>query len=505
MSRKSTSWIALVFVAAGFNRLHSEEWSIVGPRAMGMGGAGVAVTRGALSTYWNPAALSPPRAPRVATFWDVEIPVSGSAYAANDFLRQVDDIGDLVNDLDFDDIDAALNAGTPLDSGQIQRVIKLLSEELPDLQRPGTGLVTQTSAGLMARIGQFGFSALGLAQAGGLTNVDFTNFSLGDDGLTSAIGAGNDRSGQLSPSGQAFADDLATSGTATQNQAEELVFQAEQAGVNVNNSTVQTNIRRILDATVANNGGTPGANFTNNASGADLRGILLQEYALSFAQPFLDIVSVGVNVKLLNGATYFKPFTIRDIDDLSDLKDDLFDSENREESLNWGVDVGVLVQPAPWVSLGVVGRNLNNPDFDFKGPGDYLIERQVRAGVGFSPLESVGGLLSLTLAADVDLIRNESEALPGYKSQLLGGGAELGLGDMFFVRAGVSKNLAETEEDLMLHGGFGFRLWVVQLDFAASVIPDFTEISTGNDGDNPTDIPERAGLSFQLGINIPLN
>ena len=31
---------------------------MVGPRAMGMGGAGVAVTTDALATYWNPAGLA---------------------------------------------------------------------------------------------------------------------------------------------------------------------------------------------------------------------------------------------------------------------------------------------------------------------------------------------------------------------------------------------------------------------------------------------------------------
>jgi len=34
------------------------EFAIVGPRAVGMGGAGVAVTTDALATYWNPAGLA---------------------------------------------------------------------------------------------------------------------------------------------------------------------------------------------------------------------------------------------------------------------------------------------------------------------------------------------------------------------------------------------------------------------------------------------------------------
>ncbi len=34
------------------------EFVIVGPRAIGMGGAGVATTTDALATYWNPASLA---------------------------------------------------------------------------------------------------------------------------------------------------------------------------------------------------------------------------------------------------------------------------------------------------------------------------------------------------------------------------------------------------------------------------------------------------------------
>ena len=46
------------FVLLGAEAARSEEWIVVGPRAVGMGGAGVAVTRGPLATYWNPAAMA---------------------------------------------------------------------------------------------------------------------------------------------------------------------------------------------------------------------------------------------------------------------------------------------------------------------------------------------------------------------------------------------------------------------------------------------------------------
>src|ERR1041384_6972000 len=51
------SGLVLLLLAIAAQGL-AAEFVIVGPRAMGMGGAGVAVTTDALATYWNPAGLA---------------------------------------------------------------------------------------------------------------------------------------------------------------------------------------------------------------------------------------------------------------------------------------------------------------------------------------------------------------------------------------------------------------------------------------------------------------
>lgn len=48
--------LGTILIAAG--SASAVEFAIVGPRAVGMGGAGVAVTTDALATYWNPAGLA---------------------------------------------------------------------------------------------------------------------------------------------------------------------------------------------------------------------------------------------------------------------------------------------------------------------------------------------------------------------------------------------------------------------------------------------------------------
>ena len=73
--RLGLSFGAIVFLV--FLLLHGKalgaEFVIVGPGAMGMGGAGVAITTDALATYWNPAGL--------AMTQTVDIRIVGSAQA----------------------------------------------------------------------------------------------------------------------------------------------------------------------------------------------------------------------------------------------------------------------------------------------------------------------------------------------------------------------------------------------------------------------------------------
>lgn len=58
---KKTVFVCIVVVACTLIaslQASAVEWATVGARAVGMGGAGVAVTSDAYATYWNPAGLA---------------------------------------------------------------------------------------------------------------------------------------------------------------------------------------------------------------------------------------------------------------------------------------------------------------------------------------------------------------------------------------------------------------------------------------------------------------
>jgi hypothetical protein len=113
------------------------EFVTVGPRAMGMGGAGVAVTTDALATYWNPAGL--------AMTQTVDVRIQGSG-------QVIDRLGiaDAVHDLEqFDTADSS--------AANLAKARDIANR----INRPGATVSVNGSAGLYVK-GHLGEHAFGL-------------------------------------------------------------------------------------------------------------------------------------------------------------------------------------------------------------------------------------------------------------------------------------------------------------------------------------------------------
>lgn len=117
-------------------QVSATEFVISGPRAMGMGGAGVAVTTNALATYWNPAGL--------AMTQTVDIRAQGGGLAIDRL-----GFGDALNDLEKFDT----NDTSPINLAKAQDIASRVNQ-------PGAAVSVNGSAGLYLK-GHLGEHALG--------------------------------------------------------------------------------------------------------------------------------------------------------------------------------------------------------------------------------------------------------------------------------------------------------------------------------------------------------
>jgi hypothetical protein len=128
------------------------EFVTVGPRATGMGGAGVAVTTDALATYWNPAGLA------MTQTVDIRIQGGGQAIDRRGFGEAIRDLEDF-------------NSSDPTAAARAQDIANRLNQ-------PGANLSVNGSAGLYIK-GHFGEHAFGLnvsdvATGGGYISTPLT-------------------------------------------------------------------------------------------------------------------------------------------------------------------------------------------------------------------------------------------------------------------------------------------------------------------------------------------
>jgi hypothetical protein len=478
---------------------HAEPWMLLGARYQGMGGAGVAVVDDDKAAYWNPGSLG------FDHDWDVGLTAAAQAAAEGDILRDVDRVFEFVDDFDIDGVVADMAAGNPLSNSDLQDALTLATELLPNLGKDGQGVVGGVGAGLTVRYGRFSLSGIGLTNFAAdpvfdLDNLSFNTSATAADQITNAFGV-------LPPAGsvsnQALADDIAAvfqaaglAAGAAQNAADNLVFQAEAAGIDTSSPQIADTIGTIADATALVGSG----DLSQNASGAFIRGAATVEsgigigYTLPIPLPGVeDRIGIGSNLKYIYGVTYTKFTRYDEVGSVDDLLDDLSDSRNRKSTHTWGVDIGMMYKPFDFLRVGVTARNVNSPKLEMSDGRDYVIEPQIRGGV------AVNIFPNWLVAADIDLTENETDSLPGFESRIVSAGTEVGipLGDIgrIALRAGLYTNLAsDAANALALSGGLGLRIANFHLDIAGGASPDTTRIQF----EESRKVPTRVNLAVSL-------
>lgn len=411
--KKNLSFCVALMMAHWTSSVSAIEFQPLGNQAMSMGGAGVAGAKGAMAPYFNPALLA-------KKGYAVEISLSAGVAMREQHLA---DNLDTLNSLDLSATLTRIANNAPVsgsNSASDKANIVTMQNVITKMGTEVSGFSGGPMLALGAQMGRFGVGVYGYGEAAARAVVSPNHVNLIVPGTGSFYYS-------YDPVGDAYT--LTTLGA----------YQSTS-----------------LDYAIS-----------NQLNYLQLSGITLVEAPLAYAHPFqtrIGSLAVGTAVKFMHGTAITGNYGIDALEsnDIMEAFDD-----NIKESTAVGVDLGVSYVPtgAPSLTIGLVGKNINQPRFKGAGGGsDIEVPALTRAGINLDVTNS------LSLAMDVDLSTNDG-AIKGLQSQYLGGGMSWHPSSWFSLRAGAMTNLADSNSDEGVVYTFGAGLgakWI-QLDLAGMI------------------------------------
>ncbi len=422
------------FVAAAAAQAMS--FQPLGFESMGMGGAGVASSTGSMAAYYNPALLA-------VNGHKTEIVLSGgigvSEYnlAENiDRLSNDDLSGTIQRIADNAPIDGSNTANG--DSARMQDALSVLK----DMSGRTSGLVLTPGGAFGVQVQNFGIGVYVTSEATATPIIDPNRLDL----VVLGTYNGQDYYAAYDPI------------TDTYTQSDQATYEA-------------TSLEYALN---------------NNLTYLSLQGLSIGEVPFSYGHAFetsAGTIGVGGSMKYMYGLTYD---TKVGIDTNSGDLNDAFKDRDRSSSA-LGVDLGAYYTPAaePNLRFGIVGKNLNSPEFDTVTERVYKVDPMVRAGVYYAGLDHW-----LDFAFDIDLTANKT-FLDDIDSQYIGGGINIHPNQWFSLRLGAMQNVADDTFGTVLTAGLGLGFKQLQFDISGMMSTE-TGYYDGND------IPRYARVNFAL-------
>ena len=501
----------------------AQSWQFVGPRAMGMGGAGVATAYGPDAQYWNPAGLAQEEDVNET---GVLINAGVSLESTKNVLEAVSNLTDISKQYNklVDDIDSNANI-----SAQDINTIFTGLNDISKVVGKNTGALVNTDVGLGIKIKNFSISARSLGTASILPVVDTKNIQFNSGGAGVQVGH---PSASLTPANQTTAEKLAAAidahdlftslktllnATTCSNSlqlATALIDAAASYGVS------EEEIAKYIGGSISNMGGaaeiiklagSSTGSYKDNETVAMADAAAFGEVSLGYGMKVYKGVKVGANVKVISGYTAQNGILLlQDNEKVEDILDKAKD--NKKNTTNLAVDLGTLVNFSQLLErdiflnpqVGLTARNINGPKFDRPDlpagtdpaiaanwrTDKYQLKPQLRAGAAINPAKW------MTLAADLDITENDT-LLKGIKSRQFALGAEFNLVNKpkfnIPLRIGYNTNLATSEMSPFYTAGIGFNMIHFFVEISGAVSNKTNKV----DG---KDIPSSAGASLAIGL-----
>jgi len=502
----------LVLTACAFSA-NAEQWKTLGTRPMGMGGAFVAIAQGPIAQYWNPAGLAISSSKTVS---GLEIPVTAGIEMTGDIMKNASEIGDMASQLSA--VQSAQETGAAITPAQAADFVKTMSL-LSAMNDEGKGAMVELAGGANFKFSKVAISVNNFTTVGLNPYIDTTNLNLGiggtDLGLTFtdvSIPAGYNTAvtnltaalNQLdNGTPNAISNLLCSGGTCggliTSNA--DLAAALAHYATSPDQLTQVANVISQYSNTAAPvvTGALSGGNYTNNTSNLTLDAGSFTEIAFGYGKfmKFLDGLSLGGNVKMINGRMASSTFQFMQNSDTGDAFKNML--EDSKSSWAPAVDFGALWdvnKKYPKMPLnpkvGLVIRNINSPKFDRPEAvgGTYKLDRQARLGFSLQPARF------WNLALDLDVTKNKT-AVDGFDSRQLAFGTEINIVNKKYfnipLRGGLMKNIAEKSSKMAYTLGTGVNLLYMHFDVAAAVSSDRTTLDDKK-------IPTRATVSASFGL-----
>jgi hypothetical protein len=422
----------------------------------------------------------------------------GEYVVSGSLLKLADDVNDIVQRNGGIDQFQSTFSGTPTRE-QIRDGFRLVNAlaQLDKDKNAGAFMDANTHLDIF-------FQNLGLyfdvwGHAGIQPRVDTNNFALSTAlqmaGNPTAIWGQGFTGDPLSPSQQSLAQTIDNENSSLNLlQAQEMVRQAAAAGINTDDPLFQEFFRNAIRSTSLD-----GSTINNNDSGVRVLGLVMGEFNLSYGQSLFDIVSFGINLKVLQARLYDEQIVLRNISKVEDLYKDLLDGTYFDKKVRtyerFDLDLGFTVRP-PGLGLSVsfLAKNLIPYSLKYPSGGSIDIATQYRAGVSWQ----ISDILSVAFDADLNPIHYDTIK---YKAQTIAGGVEFAVLPKpsvveLLLRAGAFKNVADENQDAIITTGLGVKFWKFAID-AGGQVSWFKKV-TIRSGSNEVDVFERAGF----GVNV---